>query len=62
MQHNGRSLLNARLEAQTHIAPQAPKTKKERVMTKYFKLMDRLFAGALLVTGVWYVGAIAQMI
>jgi|GEM_PF-5097763 len=31
-------------------------------MSKYMKLMDRFFAGALMVTGVWYVSAVAQMI
>jgi len=31
-------------------------------MSSYFRLMDRFFAGALMVTGVWYVSAIAQMI
>lgn len=31
-------------------------------MSKYAKMMDRFFAGALMVTGVWYVSAVAQMI
>ena len=31
-------------------------------MTKYFTLMDRFFVSAVAVTGVWYLGALSQMI
>jgi hypothetical protein len=31
-------------------------------MSKYFKLMDGFFAGALMLTGVWYVSAVVHMI
>jgi hypothetical protein len=31
-------------------------------MTRSISFMDRFFAGALMVTGVWYVSAVAQMI
>lgn len=38
------------------------KTRKECRMTKYFTLMDRFFVSAVAVTGVWYLGALSQMI
>jgi hypothetical protein len=42
---------------------QAPKkTRKECTMLKYFSLMDRFFVSAVAITGVWYVGALSQMI
>jgi hypothetical protein len=31
-------------------------------MLKYYNLMDRFFVSAVAITGVWYVGALSQMI